>query len=102
MPMKNQISREEIIRLIQSEKPFLRKEFGVVSIGLFGSYAKNEQTSDSDIDLLVELTEPRFEYLAGLQIHMEKIFGKRIELIRKGRQTESRFFKRIEGDVIYA
>jgi len=32
--------------------------FGVLNIGLFGSYAKDQQNSDSDIDLLVEFSEP--------------------------------------------
>lgn len=100
--MEKQISKEDIIQLLRSEKLFLREKFGVTSIGLFGSYAKNEQKSDSDIDLLVELTEPRFEYLSGLQIHMETILKKKIGLIRKRSGVKNRFLEHIEVDVIYA
>jgi len=48
--MNNTLSRNEIITLIRAEKPFLKENFGVIHIGIFGSYAKNRQTIDSDID----------------------------------------------------
>ena len=73
----------------------------MVAIGLFGSYAKGEQNADSDIDILVELKEPRFDWLAGLQIYMEKKFGRKIELVRKSNLVRSRFIERVEKDVIY-
>lgn len=100
--MKEHLSKTDIINLIRNEKKFLKSEFGVITIGLFGSYAKDEQNSDSDIDILVELKEPRFDWLAGLQIYMEKKFGKKIELVRKSNLVKSRFIERVEKDIIYA
>jgi predicted nucleotidyltransferase len=64
--MNNTLSRNEIISLIKAEKPFLKENFGVIHIGIFGSYAKDRQTIDSDIDFLVEFEEPRFDWIAGL------------------------------------
>ena len=80
----------------------MRNEFGVINIGLFGSYAKGNQRADSDIDLLVELKEPRFEWIAGLQMYLEKRFDKKIELVRKSDNVNRRFTQRIENEVIYA
>jgi len=99
--MKEHLSKTDIVNLIRTEKTFLKNEFGVVAIGLFGSYAKGEQNADSDIDILVELKEPRFDWLAGLQIYMEKKFGRIIELVRKSNLVRSRFIERVEKDVIY-
>ena len=93
---------QEILDLLREEKPRLMKEFGVLSIGLFGSYAKDMQGPESDVDLLIELTEPRFEFLAGLQIHLENKIGKPIELIRKRPGMNERFLKRIETQIHYA
>ncbi len=87
---------------MKAEKAFLRNEFGVINIGLFGSYAKGSQQVDSDIDLLVELKEPRFEWIAGLQIYLEKRFDKKIELVRKSDNVNRRFTQRIENEVLYA
>ena len=100
--MKQNLSHEDIIRLLKIEKDFLRAEFGVLNIGLFGSYLKGTQRVDSDIDLIVELKEPRFEWLSGLQIFLEQKFDKKIELIRKSDNVNRRFMQRIGNEVIYA
>ena len=100
--MKQNLSHEDILRLLKVEKEFLRNEFGVINIGLFGSYVKGTQRVNSDIDLLVELKEPRFEWISGLKIYLEKRFDKKIELVRKSNSVNRRFTQRIENEVIYA
>ncbi|WP_457553606.1 nucleotidyltransferase family protein [Desulfobacula sp.] len=100
--MSKALSKNEIINLIKAEKSFLKENFGVLNIGLFGSYAKDQQTSDSDIDFLVEFAEPRFDWIVGLNIYMEKKFDRKIEIIRKRTLSKSRFFERIEQEIIYA
>ncbi len=62
--MAIQLTRNTIINLLKAEKSYLTKEFGVVNIGLFGSFATGQSDRDSDIDLIVELREPRFDHLA--------------------------------------
>ena len=100
--MKQHLSQKDILSLLKAEKAFLRNEFGVINIGLFGSYSKGTQRADSDIDFLVELEEPRFEWIAGLQIYLEKRFNRKIELIRKSNNVNRRFMNRIGDEVIYA
>ncbi len=97
LPTSNQI-----IRQLQADKHFLGGKFGVVHIGLFGSFAKGNQNQDSDIDLLVELKEPRFDWIAGLQIYLESKFNRKIGLVRKGNPANGQFEKRVEKEVIYA
>ncbi len=93
---------QEILDLLREEKPLLRREFGVLSIGLFGSYVKGTQGPESDVDLLIELTEPRFDFLVGLQMYLESKIGRPIELIRKRPGLSERFLKRIERQLQYA
>jgi len=100
--MSKILSKNEIINMIRAEKSFLKENFGVLTIGLFGSYAKNKQTPDSDIDFLVEFAEPRFDWIAGLNIYMEKKFDRKIEIVRRRALNKSRFFERIEQEIIYA
>ena len=96
------MTSQEILNFLKKKKPYLRKEFGVLSIGLFGSYAKGTQGPESDLDLLVELKEPRFDLLAGLQLYLEDNIGKPIELVRKRSSLNERFLKRIETQIHYA
>lgn len=90
-----------IIALLRDEKPILREKFGLISIGLFGSHAKGSEGPESDVDLLVELSEARFDSLAGLQIYLESKFQKPVELIRKRKGLSERFLRRIEREIKY-
>ncbi|QTA79201.1 Nucleotidyltransferase domain-containing protein [Desulfonema limicola] len=93
---------EEIIQSLKTDKNFLSEKFGVVNIGMFGSCAAGNQNKDSDIDILVELKAPRFDWMAGLQIYLEKKFDRKVDLIRKSTRLKSGFIKRIEKEVFYA
>ena len=93
---------QEILELLRQEMPNLSRQFGVLSIGLFGSYVRGTQDSESDVDLLVELKEPRYDFFIGLQIYLESKIGKTVELIRKRPGLNERFLKRIEKQIQYA
>ena len=78
-------TKESIIATLKSHKPELSK-FGVSNVGLFGSYLRNEQTNDSDIDLLIDF-EPDKEsfdnYMAVYDI-FENIFkNQEVEVVTK-------------------
>lgn len=100
--MEPQLSANEILNFLRAEKTFLNQKFGVVDIGLFGSFISGQSRPDSDIDLIVELKEPRFEWLAGLHVYLENKFNRKIELIRKSRHINQHFTKRVEKEIIYA
>ena len=92
----------DIIGALKAERQFLYTEFGVLSIGLFGSFVRGEQQENSDLDILVEIDNPNFDRLSGLLIYLEKRFGKRVELIRKNPKQKNLFIKKLENEVIYA
>ena len=95
------VTEQEILNILRAEKPYLRSQFGLVSIGLFGSYAKGTQGPESDVDLLVELTEPRFDFLVGVQVYLEEKIGKPVELVRKRPGLSERFLRRVEKNIHY-
>jgi hypothetical protein len=96
------VNKQGTSEALRQEKPYLKEKFGVLSIGLFGSYAKGTERPESDIDVLVELKEPRFDSLAGLQIYLESKFGKRVEVIRQRKGLSARFLRRIRETIQYA
>ncbi len=49
------LNRESILQYLRENEAFFRSEFHVSQIGIFGSFARNEQRPDSDVDILVEL-----------------------------------------------
>lgn len=93
---------EEIINELKKDKNLLAQEMGVQNIALFGSYAKNSQKEDSDIDFLIELKELSYTDLYNAYAFLEKKFpGKKIQLVRKGPHVSDKFLKSIENDLMY-
>ena len=56
----------EIKQILQAQKPYLAERYGINEIGVFGSYVRGEQRPDSDLDSLIELTDPPRISLLGL------------------------------------
>jgi hypothetical protein len=75
--------REDIEKTLRAQKAYLAEKYHVKKIGIFGSYARNEETNDSDIDILVEFNRPvGFEFLE-LKEYLESMFNKPIDLVTK-------------------
>ena len=77
------ISKTNILVKLNELKPFLRKEYSVKSIGLFGSFSDNSFSEESDIDILIELEKPIGWKYFTLEIFLEKTFGRKIDLVTK-------------------
>ena|SRR3989338_3182385 len=77
---------ETIKRKIAQNKEYLLKTYGVEEIGVFGSFARGDQTADSDIDVAIELnrTVPvgLFEF-ARMQFYLEDVLGRKVDLVIK-------------------
>lgn len=74
-------TKEQIVRSIQEQIPYLAAEYGVVRIGLFGSFAAQTADDDSDIDLLVEFDKPiGFRYME-LVDYLEALLGREVDVL---------------------
>lgn len=85
------LTRKDIISRLREIKPVLKEEYSVKSIGLFGSFSEGTNVDDSDIDLLVEFEKPVGWKYFSLEIYLEKIFGRKIDLVtRNGLRSQIR------------
>lgn len=77
------MTRKEIEKKLKEIKPFLKKEYNVKTLGLFGSYSDETQSEESDIDIIVELEKPIGWKFFSLEIYLEKLFDKKVDLLTK-------------------
>lgn len=77
------ITKNDILSKLRELKPELYKQYAVREIGLFGSFSDDSNTEDSDIDILVELERPIGWKIFTLEIYLEKVFGRKIDLVTK-------------------
>ena len=77
--MKN---KETILKILRENIYLLKKKYMVKDIGLFGSYSRDTQTEESDIDLLVNFLEPiDFFELFELEEFLSNLLGAKVEII---------------------
>ena len=82
------MTRNDILRKLNDLKPILSQEYSVKQIGLFGSFSDDTNTEESDIDLLVEFEKPIGWKYFSLEIYLEDIFGRKIDLVTKNALKE--------------
>lgn len=92
-------TRAECIARLTNAIPYIREEFGVKSLCLFGSIARGDSRPDSDADILVEMPPKIFKVL-GLKQYLESLLGVNVDLIRRHPQLNNLFIKQIERDGI--
>ena len=93
---------EEITEFLASHKEEIAQRFGVVKIGLFGSYARGEADEHSDIDIAVEMAtnQKNLRNFLAFKRHLEETFGKNVDIgIESSLKNEAR--KTIEKEIIY-
>lgn len=84
-------------------KPTIQQEYHVTDLGIFGSYARGEQTEDSDIDVLVGFdSEFRFGLFTFCQLedYLSEVLGKKVDLVMKD-ALKPHIGERILQEVIY-
>jgi predicted nucleotidyltransferase len=97
----NLLNRETLIEILKQNKTQL-EEFGVVEIGLFGSYATSNENVDSDVDILVNLNKDKktFRNFLSLNYFLERLIGKKVDLVT--RQSLSPFIgPHILNSIVY-
>lgn len=97
-------TKDQILTFLSQNKKLFRDKYHIIRIGLFGSYARGEQNSNSDIDLLVEFEE-NTQDLYDLKIQLKDFF--RIQLgidvdICREKYIKPRIKNSILNETVYA
>jgi predicted nucleotidyltransferase len=82
------LTKLEIENKLQEIKPVLTDKFHVSSIGYFGSYSTGQQNEQSDLDLLVEFSEPVGWEFFTLERFLEQTMGLRVDLVTRNSLKE--------------
>ena len=77
--------RDEVLSFLSFHRQELMERFGVCSLALFGSVARDEAGPDSDVDILVEFREtPGLSEYMSLKFWLEDRLGRQVDLVMKG------------------
>ncbi len=81
-----EITKNDIQERLIKNRDFLKSKFHIIDIGLFGSFATEENTVDSDIDILVEFQKGHKDFFNYMRLknHLQELLGRDVDLVMRG------------------
>ena len=95
------LTREDVLKILHDSKDRLAEKYGVTKLGLFGSFARNEATEESDVDVCFDTAQTEPFIATHLKEEFEVILNRSVDIIQPHRFMRALFLKRLEQEVIY-
>ena len=95
------MGKAEIIEILRAYKKELAKKYGIIEIGVFGSVARDEVGKDSDVDVVVRISNPDLFMLVGIKNELEERFQRSVEIVAYSENMNQFLKKRIDGEAAY-
>lgn len=94
------MTKQEVLNYLSSHKERFYKDFGVIKIGLFGSFARDQATQNSDIDLVIEMNPKSLEKRIAFKKKIESDLNRSLDV---GYMSTLRSFiaKEVAKDIIF-
>ena len=94
------ISKQTVVKKLKKIRPVLLDKYGISSLGVFGSVLRDDFTSQSDIDIIVEFSRPIGIEFIDLAEDLENILQHKVDLVSK-QGVKAAFFEVIKKDIVY-
>ena len=94
-------TKNDILNTLREIKPTLVEKYYVAELALFGSYARNEQTEYSDIDLMVTTNGGTFRDFSNLYHQLKQFFPQHNVQVVSKKAIKPQYFERLEKDLLY-
>jgi predicted nucleotidyltransferase len=95
------LTREDVLQYLRDNKERFAEKYGVTKLGLFGSFARDEATEESDVDVCVVVTDPTYDKIFDLWEEIVEKTDRSVDIVRLRRGMNGFLRKRIKRDAIY-
>jgi len=94
------IDKENITNILKANKLDLLARYHLKSIGIFGSFTREDFNNDSDIDILIDYDQPIGIEFIDLAEELEKILNLKVDLVSKN-GVKQKYLEEIQKDLVY-
>lgn len=94
------IDKENITNILKAKKLDLLARYHLKSIGIFGSFTREDFNNDSDIDILIDYDQPIGIEFIDLAEELEKILNLKVDLVSKN-GVKPKYLEEIQKDLVY-
>ena len=95
------MKKEHVMYLLKEFKKMNTDKYGIITLGMFGSYARGEAKSDSDLDIVVEISNVDMFLLVHMKDDLEKIFNTKIDIVRYRKRMNKYLKRHIDEEAVY-
>ena len=96
------MGRQDILKILNLYKKEVADEYKISKIGIFGSTARGDANDESDVDIVISISEPDFFMLAGIKNDLEARLKKSVDIVTYTDTMNSFLKKRIDHEAVYA
>jgi uncharacterized protein len=94
-------SRDQVLALLKTFMEQQASEYGLTALGIFGSMARGEAQSDSDVDIVFETNKPNLFRTARMRAELEDLLGRPVDVVRLRERMNPRLKERIRREARY-
>jgi len=95
------MQRDIVLNLLRQYKGENFEKYGILTLGLFGSVARNEANNESDIDICIQTKVPDMFNIIHIKDELQTLFSSKVDIVRVREKMNPFLKKRIEKDAIY-
>ena len=95
------MTRSEILEILKLYKTENAEKYGINSLGIFGSFSRDNVKDESDVDIIIETTDPDLFMLVHIKDELEELLHKTVDIVRNREKMNPYLKKHIEKDAIY-
>lgn len=99
--MVKTIRKENVLRDLKQFQQEFGGRYGILSLGLFGSLARDTASDDSDIDIVVYLKEPNLFTLSRIRIELEERLHRHVDIVSYRERMNPFLKNRIQQEACY-
>ena len=98
---KDLAGRQQVLDQLKVYYLYNKERLGIEKLGIFGSFARGEETPESDIDIVISLKKPSFFLYGEISRQLQDVFGREIDLVSAKAHLTEEFKLQIEKEAIY-
>ncbi len=95
------MTTEDVLARLKIFKENRQAEYGLISLGVFGSFARGQANEESDVDVVFETSEPNLFRTSRMKQELEKILARHVDVVRLRERMNPRLKERILREACY-
>ena len=98
---KRTLKRDEVLDILKKRKEEFAVAYGVTDIGIFGSLARGESETGSDVDVVVKMIKPDLFFMVHIKEELEDDYRTKVDIVHYREKMNAFLKKRIDREAVY-